>query len=216
MKSIQILLADAAFLVREGIKSVVAGYPWIEVIGEATHSQDLIDKVNALKPDVVIMDYNAPGAFSISDVHQVTQLSPLSHILIISSNLQKSDVLKVLEYGAKGFLLKECDQTEILGAINAIAKDDKFFCGKVLDIILERRATPVPISVSDCEPTSLTTRETEVVKLMAAGIPAQQIADQLCLSVHTIYTHRKNIMRKLGVTTAAEVIVYAINTSLMK
>ena len=214
MKTITILLADTAFLVREGIKSVIADYPYLQIAGEVTHSQVLEEEVRRLRPQLVILDYNSPGSFETVDIRNISTHSPQTNVLVISSDLKKDQVFQALEYGAKGFLLKECDQTEILGAIHALAKNDKFFCGKVLDIILERRLSPNLVDA--CEPTFLTERETEIVKLMAEGVSTQEIADQLCLSVHTIYTHRKNVMRKLGVTKAADVILYAINTALVK
>ncbi|MEM9987534.1 MAG: response regulator transcription factor [Bacteroidota bacterium] len=215
MVPIDIFIADAAFLVRTGIKSVLSSLPHFRVIEEATQSQELRARLDEHRPEVVIIDYNAPHAFSIEDVKYVTEHAPDSGVLVISSDLKREEVLRVLEYGVKGFLLKECDHTEIIGAINAVSRKEKFFCGKVLDIILERQTQSAPGSGEACKPTRLTEREVEVVKLMAEGAPTQDIADRLSLSVHTVYTHRKNIMRKLGVTTAAEVILYAFNTSLV-
>lgn len=214
MTDIRIFLADAAFLVREGIKSVVSGYSHLKVVGEATRSSDLAERLGPLKPDLVVLDYNAPGAFSLDDVRQIQVFSPESKLLVISSDLKKEQVLYVLECGVKGFLLKECDQTEIISAIHALAKNEKFFCGKVVDIILERQSRGGEKEA--CQPALLTERESEIVALMGEGLTTQQIADQLYLSTHTVYTHRKNIMRKLGVTSAAEVILYAVNSSLVK
>lgn len=214
MKPIRILLADSAFLVREGIKSVISGYPYMKIVGEATHTSQLRESISQEQPSLVIIDYNSPGSFSPKDVHLILKDSLVPNVLVISSGLKKEEVFQVLEYGVKGFLLKECDQTEIIGAIHALAKNEKFFCGKVLDIILERQISPSPLEA--CSPARLTERETQIVTLMAEGIATQEIADRLSLSVHTIYTHRKNVMRKLGVTNAAEVILYAINTALVE
>ncbi|MDX2286914.1 MAG: response regulator transcription factor [Bacteroidia bacterium] len=215
MDPMRIFLADAAFLVRAGIKSVLASLPDCQVIGEAAHSRDLQRMLHLDAPDVVIMDYNAPGAFQPDDVRTVMERWPSTGMLVISSDLKKEQVFKVLEYGAKGFLLKECDHTEIIGAVQAVSRGDKFFCGKVLDIILERSHADQNCDDA-CEPARLTERENEIVRLMGEGVATQDIADRLSLSVHTVYTHRKNIMRKLGVTTAAEVILYAVNTSLVR
>jgi len=215
MSTIDIFIADAAFLVRTGIKSVLASFPHMQVIEEVTNSNELRSRLDQKRPKVLIMDYNAPGAFSLDDVKYVAESAPDSAVLVISSDLKREEVLQVLECGVKGFLLKECDHTEIIGAINAVARQEKFFCGKVLDIILERQSLSPPSSREACLPTRLTERETEIVKLMAEGLATQDIAARLSLSVHTVYTHRKNIMRKLGVTTAAEVILYAFNTSLV-
>ena len=217
MDPINIFIADAAFLVREGIKAVIQDKDYMKVVGEAVHSDELKKKLKETSSDLVIIDYEASESFDVDDIQEIIQQNPKTNVLVISTDYEKERVLKAINYGAKGFLLKECDQTEILGAIHAVSKNDKFFCGKVLDIILERNTPSFSKSIDDdCDPTLLTQREVEIVKLMAEGCPAQEIADKLYLSIHTIYTHRKNIMRKLGVTTAAEVILYAINTSLIE
>ncbi|MCI4670191.1 MAG: response regulator transcription factor [Bacteroidia bacterium] len=210
MNSIKVFIADAAFLVREGIKSVAAAYDHIEVIGESARADELRAKLKRYSPDLLIIDYSSPNFFSIEDIKYVAKHYPSINFLVITSDIKKEDVLTVLEQGVTGFLLKECDKSEIISAINASSKNEKFFCGKVLDIILDRDQTP------SCAPANLTERETEIVKLMAGGKGTNEMAEELSLSVHTIYTHRKNIMKKLGVTRAAEVILYAINSSLIE
>lgn len=209
MNLIKIFIADSAFLVREGIKSVVAPYDHIEIVGESGHSGEMRSKIKHASPDLLILDYGTPGYFSIEDIRYVSKKHPETNFLIITSDIKKDDVLTVLEYGVTGFLLKECDKSEIISAINASSRREKFFCGKVLDIILNTNQTP------SCAPTKLTEREIEVVRLMAGGKGTNEMAEELSLSVHTIYTHRKNIMKKLGLTRAAEVILYAINSSLI-
>ncbi|MDP5169312.1 MAG: response regulator transcription factor [Bacteroidia bacterium] len=213
----KILVADSAYLVREGLKTVLSGHPDLQVVGEAGNRKELFRILPLCEPDLLIFDYYDPAnSFSIEDVKTIVSVSPQTHILIISSWLDKEKVMQVLGYGAKGFLLKECDETEILGAIHAIKKNEKFFCGKVLDIILERHTERKGEETAPCEPANLTQRETEIVRMMGEGASTSDIAEGLSLSVHTVYTHRKNIMRKLGVKTASEVILYAINTSLVK
>lgn len=214
MSPINIFLADAAFLVREGLKAVIADYPYMKVVGEAGNSRNFRNLLPKSQADVVIIDYNAPGSYSIDDLEFIHHQHPYSKMLVITSNLQREEVLKVLELKTKGFLLKQCDQTEIIGAIHAAARDDKFFCGKVLDIILERDVAHN--TEEECAPTRLSKRETEIVKLMAQGASTQEIADTLSLSVHTVYTHRKNIKQKLGASSAAEVVYYAVSTSLLE
>lgn len=214
MKTTRILIADHAFLVREGVKAVVSTHLHLLIIGEARHERELYEIVERETPDVVIIDYRATDAFSPENVQGILDLSPQTGVLVISSDLERTQVLKVLEYGALGFLLKECDQAEILGAIQAVSRGEKFFCSKVLDILLERSIGGLG-NTDNCAPTRLTQREIQIVKLMAKGLAAQEIADRISLSVHTIYTHRKNIMRKLGANSASEVIRYAFQTALV-
>ena len=215
MEITRILIADNAFLVREGIKAVVSQQSHLSIIGEARNAKELRKQAQSQQPDVIILDYQSGDSFHTDNVKELQELSPLSRILVISSNLQRDQVLRVLEYGALGFLLKECDQTEILGAIKAVAKGEKFFCSKVLDILLERSIGSTSGDYDACEPTRLTLREIEVVKQMAEGRSAQDIAVELSLSVHTVYTHRKNIMRKLGASSASEIVKYAYQTAIV-
>ncbi|MDX1905413.1 MAG: response regulator transcription factor [Bacteroidia bacterium] len=210
MRPIRILLADTAFLVRQGLRYVTSRFPYLEIADEATHSDELYEKCLTHQPDMVIMDYQAPGFFSTEDVRMIRQLLPACEVLVISSGLHRDQVLQVLEFGAKGFLLKECDEAEVVDAIHALMRAEKFMCGRILDMVMERTHAG-----GDCEPTRLTIRELEIVRMMATGHQTSAIADTLSLSLHTVYTHRKNIMRKLGVTTAAEVILYAIHTALV-
>jgi len=209
MQPINIFLADSAFLVREGIKSVISDFDHIQIVGESGRSEELRAKIQLSTPDLLVIDYSSASFFSIDDIRFVSEHYPDVKFLVITSEIHREEVLTVLEYGVTGFLLKECDKSEILSAIHAASKRDKFFCGKVLDIILDRNRD------TSCDPTRLTDRESQVVQLMAEGKSTQDMATELSLSVHTIYTHRKNIMKKLGVTRAAEVILYAINTSMV-
>lgn len=219
-KNVNILIADAQLLTREGLKTLLSQYKHLKVIGESTHFDELLADLDHHDPDLVIMDYSQEPHFSMEDLSRIQNTHPNTHILVITSDLKRDKVLNALGYGVKGFLTKACDADEVLGAIRSVAKGEKFFCSKVLDIILEREIPRVkvgdPTTADDkCDPIQLTQRELEIVKLMVEGLSAQQIADKLFLSVHTIYTHRKNIMRKLEVTSAAEVILYAIKTRLV-
>ena len=109
------------------------------------------------------------------------------------------------------FLTKECDETEILDAVMATAKNERFFCSKILNYILEKSFNK---SIS-CKPSPLSQREVEIVRLIAKGLIAKEIADRLNLSTHTVYTHRKNIMSKLKVKSASELVLYAVNNGIV-
>lgn len=212
MSTINLILADAHLLVREGLKALLAERADLKVVGEAAGSNDLHRLLEEKKPDVVVMDYDLRGYFDVGDVQKVKEISPESEVLIITSNLNRESLHRVMGFGANSFLLKECDREEILSAVYATANREKFFCHKVLDILLEKDSD----GKANCYPTKLSNRELEVVKLVAEGHTTSKIADQLCLSVHTVNTHRKNIMRKLEVKTAAELVIYAVNTGIIQ
>lgn len=209
MQAISILIAESHYLVREGLKAILSDLPYLHIIGEALNEKQLISKLEYSSPEIVIIDYHE-NEFRPKCIKTIFDICPTTNVLVITSDINRDSIFEVLRYGAKGFLLKNCDKEEIVGAIHAMAKNEKFFCNKVLDILLERQMSKPEEA---CEPTQLTERESEIVTLMAEGLTTQQIASKLFLSVHTIYTHRKNIMKKLKVTTAAEVILYGINSA---
>ncbi|MCZ6899054.1 MAG: response regulator transcription factor [Bacteroidetes bacterium] len=213
MQSIRLLLADSQYLIRLGLKSLLARNKHIKIVGESSNTEELLKKVHDLQPDVVLMDYKNSHHFNLEDIKEVKTISPSSKMLIISSDDDKNNIFKVIEYGINSFLTKECSEEEIMNAIVATAKNEKFFCNKILDIILAKHLSKED---DDCAPTELTVRELEIVGLIAEGHSTKDIAEELCLSTHTVYTHRKNVMRKLNVNSASELILYAINTGLVR
>ena len=213
MQKIRLLLADSQYLIRLGLKSLVARNRHIKIVGESSNTEELLKKVHDLQPDVVLMDYKNSHHFNLEDIKEVKTISPSSKLLIISSDDDKNNIFKVIEYGINSFLTKECSEEEIMNAIVATAKNEKFFCNKILDIILAKHLSKED---DDCAPTELTVRELEIVGLIAEGHSTKDIAEELCLSTHTVYTHRKNVMRKLNVNSASELILYAINTGLVR
>lgn len=213
VRDINIILADPQLLVREGFKSLMAGKKNMRVVAEASDRGELSHALSEYRPDVLVMDYSAAGAFSPADVEIIKEARPLAEILIISADLDKVKVKQAMAFGAKGFLTKDCGEMEIFGALEATSRGEKFFCNKVLDIILEREE-PNP-DKGPCDPVRFTEREIDIVRLMAKGQNAQEIANSLSLSVHTVYTHRKNIHKKLGVSNATEVVLHAIKSGLV-
>ncbi|MCP4123368.1 MAG: response regulator transcription factor [Bacteroidetes bacterium] len=210
-KRIRIIIADSRCLIRLGLKHLFQGNKKLVVIDEVSRSEELLEAVEQHRPDVIIFDYDKNN-FNISDIATSKEISPGSNVLIISADNKKESVFKVLQSGGLSFLTKECDEEEIIGAVFATAKGEKFMCNKVIDIILEKHL----VEDESCAPTNLTVRELEIVRLTAEGRTAKKVAAQLFLSTHTVYTHRKNIMKKLGVHSASEMIVYAINNGLVQ
>lgn len=211
---IQIAVADAQILVREGMKAMLASKSTMRIVAEASDRQELTALLNSHNPDVLALDYSAGDKFSPQDVAIIKDQRPLTEVLIISADLDRDKVRTAMKLGAKGFLTKDCGEMEILGAIEATARGEKFFCNKVLDIVLEREEI-WSADAGPCDPVNFTNRESDIIRLMAQGRNAQEIATELSLSVHTVYTHRKNIHKKLGVSNATEVILYAIRSGLV-
>lgn len=210
---VRVVVADAQVLCRVGLCQVLKTEEQIVVIGEAHNADSLLSITVEEKPDVIIIDYNQPGFFDARIAGQVKEISPSTEILVISSDDRKDRIYQVLEDGVNSFLTKQCDQEEIIDAIRATAKGEKFYCHKILDLIIERS---FPSKSEDCTATPLSVREKEILTLVAKGKIAKEIASELHISPHTIYTHRKNILRKLKLTSPTEMIVYALEHGLIE
>lgn len=211
MQPVSIILADAQFLIREGLKQLLSEYEQVEILAEVTDQQELLEQLEIHESPLVVIDYAQPGYFSSDTIALIREKSPQSPILVVSSDGQKDNIYRVLEHGVNSFITKNCDKQEVIDAIKAVSRSDKFFCTRVLDYLLEKSFPSKKQEEINCEPTPLSPREIEIVRLVAQGLIAKEIADVLNLSTHTIYTHRKNIMKKLQLSSASELMVYAVS-----
>jgi len=213
LSNTSIILADADYLVRVGLNHILDKQSDMEVLGAVATEKGLFELMETNPAKVVIVDYNQPDNFSIDSVIKLRKEYPETGVLVVSADNEKASIYKVLEAGVTSFLTKSCNEKEILDGIQAAAKQQRFFCKKVMDYVFERSFST---SDEDAQQTPLTEREIEVVKLAAKGLIAKEIASELGLSTHTVYTHRKNIMRKLKINTATELVLYAVNNGLVK
>ena len=215
MNKIKILLAESNYLTRRGIKSLLAESADLQLVAEAQNQEELIEKIKLFQPDLLIIDYFS-AAFKFENIQQLIKKDRKFKTLAITSLQTKNTITKALESGVISYLLKECDEAEIMEAIYKAAKGEKFLCGKVLDVILndDKEAFNFP-SYSSCEGINITDREMEIIKLIAEGYANKQIADKLFLSTHTVTTHRKNIMSKLDINNTAGIVLYAVRENLI-
>ena len=211
--SIPIVIADAQFLIRRGLKDVLHNEAdKFRIVAEVTNEEDLFKVIIEDNPGVVIIDYNQPDHFSIETVFRIKEISPYTGIMIISSDDDRSNIYHAVENGINSFITKQCDDKEIIDAVIATSRKEKFFCHRILEIILAKSFGP---EEDQCEPIPLSPREIEIVQHIASGRIAKEIASDLHLSTHTIYTHRKNIMRKLNLSSPVELVMYAINKGIV-
>ncbi len=217
MDNINILIADGHFLTREGLKSLISVHQGYMISGEAEDNTTLYEFLSSSVPDILIMDYNIRNCFSLNDLFRLHEKYPEIRVLVITNDRDKPDILAALECGVYGYLLKECDQAEILRAIHSVFRREKFLCGKVLDVILDKSPAVYTNrqSCDACEPVKLSQRELEVIKLVAKGYTTKEIAGALYLSNHTIATHRKNIFKKIGINNATELVRYAMRNGIV-
>lgn len=211
---IKILIADNSYLIREGFRSVVAGNSDFKLIGEVEKGEDLAEKILLNQPHVLVIDYTS-SFFSIDDLKLIHQQFPFVNILAVTNPQHRSVVSKAIENGLMSHLLKDCGKEEIIEAVYSTAKGEKFFCGKILDTVLKESSSTVSESVS-CDGIKLSPREVEIIQLVAEGLSNKEIAERIFLSVHTITTHRKNIMSKLGVNNTAGLVMFAIRQNLIE
>lgn len=210
---VKVVIADAQYLIRFALKAVISGLSHLDVVDTATDEEELLELVQSHAPDLVIMDYYEEG-FSLSSIQQIKLLHKDCRIIVISADDHKQNIYQSLEMGINGFLTKSCDEAEIKDAIKAAIRDEKYFCAKVLDYLLEKSFGNNTTSSSSNIP--LTSRQIEIVQLIAKGLVAKEIAALLNLSPHTIYTHRKKIMKTLQLRTSSELVLYALQNGLVE
>lgn len=210
--STTVVVIDHQPLTRLGVTQLIQESAGLEVVLSAATAYEL-QQNDHVDIGLLVYDFDRKQGNGLSELEVLRSKYPEARVLIISDENDKGAIHQMLELGVQGFLTKHCSEEEIKNAIKAIIRGEKFFCNKILDLILEKHYTP---ATDNCEPTSLTERELEIVSLIAAGRRTRQIATELNLSEHTIYTHRKNIMRKLQVNSAQELIVHAMQTGLVQ
>jgi two-component system, NarL family, invasion response regulator UvrY len=212
LKPIDAVIADNQPLTVAGLELFLSEKQSIKVVGKVKKGEELVALVEKFQPSLLIVDYNSPGYIALDDVRNAMASSSKTNVLILSSDNNKATILEALQLGVKGYITKECSLEEVAMAVQATSKGEKFFCHKVLDIIMEKHFNVPPES----EPTVLTTRETEILTLIAHGHSTQVIADTLFLSPHTVQTHRKSIIKKLNIKSPTQFVIYAMGLGLLK
>ncbi len=213
----KVIIADNNDIVLVGLQSILHAEIGIDVVGEARNTKQLMEILKQFETDIVLIDYTAHG-FDIDVIPKIRSKYPAVHILAITPEQSAQTLVHALRSGVISYIKKDCDVGEIVDAVRETARGSKFFCGQILETI--RKAS---IDVNDmelesftCEPVLLTERESEIIVLISEGYTNAQIADKLFLSNHTINTHRKNIMSKLGVRNTAGIVMYAVKMDLIK
>ncbi|MBI2831564.1 MAG: response regulator transcription factor [Chloroflexi bacterium] len=213
---IRVLVADDHGIVREGIRMILSPHEDIEVVGEAADGKEAIERAIELSPDVVLMDIAMPGLGGLEATLEIMKIRPRTRILVLTQYTDTEYIYRFLKAGAAGYVLKKAVGSDLLAAIRAVSQGRAFvdpeIADKVIKGFLERTEVPEDELLYD----GLSDREKQVLKLIAEGNTAQQIADTLHLSIKTIMTHRTNLMEKLGFHNRAELIKYAIRKGLVR
>jgi DNA-binding NarL/FixJ family response regulator len=201
---ISVLLVDDHSLVRRGFRRMLEDEPGIRVVGEASDGHEAVQAAGALQPHVVVMDFALPSMNGAVATRRIRELYPKMAVLILSMHAEPSYVRTCLEAGARGYLLKNAMDLELVSAVRRVAAGEQ-----VLDPRLGKLA-----EATEAAP-KLSTRELEVLQLIVHGKSNKEIAVVLRLSVNTVSVHRANIMQTLGIHNTAELVVYAIRSGLV-
>ncbi len=210
MKRIRILLADDHAVVRQGFKMILGAQPDMEIVGEAGNGREAVELAEALKPEVVVMDVAMPELNGIEAARRLAASTPHTRVLALSMHKDSVYVREILRAGARGYLLKDSGAADLISAVRAVASGEGFLSPGVSDAVLDdyRRHVTNPIDL-------LTSREREVLQLLAEGRTNKEIAGVLNLSVYTVDAHRGRIMEKLNLHSINELVRFAVRSGLI-
>ena len=214
---IEVFVADSSYLCREGIISLITACKGVKLVGEADNSKTLRTVIGQLQPDILMLNYSSPF-FDFEDIGIIMNFLPKTKILAVTHDFTKKDITAAIDAGVTSHVLLECSKEEISDAIYATANDEKFFCGKIVDEMMVSRESgdlhELAAEIS-CDPIRISRRELDIIKLIAEGNTNKEVADVLFISAHTVMTHRKNIMNKLGINNTAGIVLYAVRENLI-
>jgi DNA-binding NarL/FixJ family response regulator len=210
MSEIRILLAEDHAVMRTGLRLVLERQPDFRVVGEASDGREAVALAQQHKPDVIVMDIGMPNLNGIEAARQVTASLPQVSVVILSMHSDEAYVLRALKAGARGYLLKESAESDLIAAIRAVHGGKAFFSPAVSRMLVEDYVRQLQDREVEDSYELLTTREREVLQLIAEGKSNKEIANMLSLSLYTVESHRGNLMEKLNLHTVPELILYAV------
>ena len=212
----KLIIADSNELVRAGIRSILSFQEGIEIVGDATSKDELFDMLRIFDTDVVMVDYTANG-FTIDILSEIKTKFLDIQLLAITPEQSAQVLVDALKLGVTSYVKKDCSIAEIVDAVKETAKGNKFFCGQIVETIQQANLNVEDIDYEafSCDAILISKREQEIIVLIAEGMTNPQIAEKLFLSNHTVNSHRKNIMAKLGVKNTAGIVMYAVKSNLV-
>jgi DNA-binding NarL/FixJ family response regulator len=217
MKALRILIADDHDLMRRGIKGMLQSHAGWEICGEAHTGREAVTKAQELKPDIAILDISMPDLNGVDAARRIRKESPNTEILILSVHYSDQLIRDILEAGVRGYIVKSDSDRDLIIAVETLANHKPFLTPRATEVMLTnfkegRMRSELPTSLRD----RLTSREREIVQLLAEGKSSKEVASSLCISVKTAETHRANIMRKLQLHTVSELVRYAVRNQIVE
>jgi len=212
--SVRILLVDDHPIVRQGLRTLLQAEAGFTVVGEASNGLEALRLIEYYKPDVLVVDLMMPGVSGLEVVHQTTQLSPQTRVIVLSMHSDEAYVLEALKSGAMGYVLKEANPTDLIQGVHEVIAGRRYLSAPLSERAIEVYFQRGQEAGEDPYET-LTTREREVLQLAAQGLTNHGIAAALSISSRTVEIHRANMMHKLGLRHQADLVRYAARRGLL-
>jgi two-component system response regulator NreC len=210
MAKLRILLGDDHTLLRQGLRKILQERPDWDVVAEAGDGREAVRQALALQPDVAILDIGMPLMNGIESTRQIVRRRPDTHVLILSMHANEAYIIQALKAGAKGYLLKDSADTELIRGVEVVASGKSFFSPAVAKVMLDDYVRHLAEKGIADRFDSLSEREREIFQLVAEGRSTKEIAELLSVSPATIETHRAHVLQKLDVHNTAELVLYAV------
>jgi len=211
LSKIRVVLADDHKILRQGLRSLLEEEEDIEVVGEASDGEEALKTIYAESPDIVVMDIGMPKVNGLEAAAQLKKKKTRTSVIILSMFDDRTHVRRAVDVGARGYLVKQTAAEDLITAIREVNRGNAFFSPSIVGILIERKTvTPKYKRISD-----LTSRDVEVLKLVALGKTTPEISSELCISVKTVGKHRQQTMDKLGIHDIAGLTRYAISKNLI-
>ena len=217
MEPLRLLVADDHEIVRQGLRFLLEAQSGWEVAGEASDGREAVAKAKELKPDVTVLDISMPSMNGLEATRQMLKNDVRAKVLILTMHDSDPLIKEVLDAGARGYVMKSDASRDLVSAVDAVRRNKTFFTAKVSQMILDGYLEKKPAApVADVNPSRLTPRQREIVKLLAEGKSSKELAAVLGLSVKTVETHRANIMRRVECHSVSELVRYAVRNGLIQ
>jgi len=216
MKPIRILLADDHTVVRKGLRLLLENEPGFHVVADAATGREAVTLAEQHEPDVVVMDIAMPLLNGIEAARQILAKTPRAAVVFLSMHADESYVLRALKAGARAYLLKDSAEQDLINAVRAVAEGKAFFSPAISKMLVEDYMRQLEERKLEDSYDLLTTREREILQLLAEGKNNKDVATLLNLSLYTVETHRANIFQKLNLHSGAELILYAIRKGVIR
>jgi DNA-binding NarL/FixJ family response regulator len=212
----KILLADDHKVLRSGLRRILEEQPDLEVVGEASDGREAVDLATSLQPDIVVMDIAMPQMNGMEATRQIVLRNPRTNVLILSMYSDENYIVQVLRAGARGYLLKDSAEEELINAVRSVNAGQPFFSPRIAKLLVGDSMQRLRDEAASDTYELLTPREREVLQLIAEGKSNKEVASALFVSPTTIETHRARIMDKLDLHSTAEIVLYAVRKGIVQ